>query len=177
MRLQNLDEITIGRIEQFLDPVSRLNFLIALKQNSRKPWPKPKKKKQHKYYCFFCALNVYYFDIAMQFGVGEENRSNIIFHMLHKFESRKVEKGDDLNPYLITKYRRRHYSKKEDEREISHFMNYHGKFSKFDFNFSCHFYLNTFKIKNWPWLIQQIALDDLYTICEDIKKFTFFHRL
>ena len=132
MRLQNLDELAIGRIERFLDPVSRLNFLIALKQNSRKPRPKPKKKKQHKYFCFFCALNVYYFDIAMQFGVGEENRCNIIFQMLNKFESRKVERGDDLNPYLITKYRRRHYSKEEDERGISNFMNYFGKFSKFN---------------------------------------------
>lgn len=120
-KFQDLPSELKSKIGSFLDPSSKISYLKAVKSVYREPTT-PKKTVYH---CPFCVTNVWYHDLPMgqQLGQGED----FSFELRNRFESSREVQGADRREYMECNYRRRHYSSKDEEAEISNFFHYFGK--------------------------------------------------
>ena len=121
MKFKDLPPGVLSKIGTFLDPESRISYLRAVNPIHKEP----KIEKRPRYFCFFCTFNIWYWNMPMgqTLGGGED----LCFVLRNKHVSTKIEEGDDRRHYEVQKFRRRHFSEKEDQREIAWMHHYFGK--------------------------------------------------
>ena len=132
MKIQNLPSKTLSNLALFFNQEDRINFLKSVHQFHKEPTP----NESPRFYCYFCSQSLWYYDLAMgqTMGGGED----FSFILRNELSYQELVKGDDLKPYVITHYRRRHFSAPDEERKISHIYQYLGnkKLFKNDFLFN-----------------------------------------
>ena len=110
------------KIGSFLDPSSKISYLKGVQPVYREP----ETNRKPSFHCPFCVVNIWYHDLPMGqvYGEGED----FSFTLRNKLDSATLVVGADKRDYIETNFRRRHYSAKEDEEEITKIFHYFGKF-------------------------------------------------
>lgn len=112
-----------AKIGTFLDPSSKIAYLKGVQAVYRER----ETDKPPVYHCPFCLVNVWYHDLPMGQVLGEGEDFSFVLRNRYDF-SREVQ-GADRREYIECNFRRRHYSAKEEEEEITKFFHYFGEFN------------------------------------------------
>lgn len=121
MKFENLPELALARIADFLDPKSRISYLRSIQDIYQE---QEKRGTPTQYHCYFCAINLWFYDLPMGLYTGDGENFN--YSMRLKHEKNEIVQGADGKPYKFYRYRRRHYSNLDEELELAQFFHYFG---------------------------------------------------
>ena len=129
MKFQDLPSTALSRILGFLDPRSRIMFLLACENFYTSPKVADPYKKQTlpKYYCYFCFSKAVFREMTHEADAGDHS-VNLRYHMRNKKISQTLFRAVGSGRLWTNHhYRRRHYSESNCDPEINHMQLYLGK--------------------------------------------------
>lgn len=121
MKFKNLPATAVSRIGDFLDPKSKISYLKAIGTFYAPPEP----RESPWFHCYFCVMSLWYHEMPMG-QLTNEDSEDFCFTLRSEFDHSVIKRGHDSKIYKSFHFRRRHYSSREDEPELTKLFSYFG---------------------------------------------------